>query len=176
MFDTVVWATDGSPCADNALSQVRELCERYSSSLLLVHIVQKIGGGYVPAPDARPDEDRVIAKLKAQTHSLRRHGVDASLHVVRGATGSPATHIAAAARAVDADLVIVGTLGCSPLRAALLGGVTLRLLAAATCPVLVLPPPTIRLTPPSWGTDPGAVAAPDTWSRSSADRLHAPSR
>jgi nucleotide-binding universal stress UspA family protein len=157
MFDTVVWATDGSRRADRALSQVRELCERYGGSLLLVHVVQKLGAGYLPAPDARPDEDRVIAKLKAQTRSLRRHGIDASLHVVRGATGSPATHIAAAARAVDADLVIAGTLGCSPLRAALLGGVALGLLATATCPVLVLPPPT-RTGPPTTGGERRPVA------------------
>jgi nucleotide-binding universal stress UspA family protein len=141
MFHTVVWAADGSPRDDHALCQVRELCERHDSSLLLVHVVRKIGGGYVPAPDLCPYEDRMIAKLKAQTRSLRRHGIDASLHVIRGATGSPARHIAATARTVNADLVIVSTVGCSPLRAALLGGVTPRLLAVAPCPVLVLTPP-----------------------------------
>ena len=143
MFDTVVLATDGSPWADRALGQAREVCERSGGSLRLVHVVEKIGGGYLPAPDACADEERVIAKLKAQTRALRRHGVDASLHVIRGATGSPAGHIAALAQAVDADLLVAGTRGCSPVRSALLGGVASRLLAVASCPVLVVPAPRI---------------------------------
>ena len=139
MFNTILWATDGSPCSDDALGTVRQLCERYASSLRIVHVVQQLGGAHITGPDLIPNEDRVIAKLKAQTSALRRHEIDASLHVIRGAFGSPAGHIADTARAVDADLIVVGVRGRSALESVLLGSVTLRLLTIARCPVLVVP-------------------------------------
>ena len=134
MFNTILWATDGSSCSDDALGIVRGLCERSGSTLRVVHVVQQLGGEHFLIPD----EDRVIAKLKAQTSALRRHGIDASLHVIRGAVGSPAGHIADTARAVDADLIVVGVRGRSALASVLLGSVTLRLLTIARCPVLVI--------------------------------------
>jgi nucleotide-binding universal stress UspA family protein len=139
MFDTILWATDGSPCSDHALGTVRQLCEHYGSSLRVVHVAQTLGGGHLPGPNVIPDEDRVIAKLKAQTSSLRRHGINASLHVIRGAIGQPAGHIIDTAGAVDADLIVAGVRGRSPLQSVLLGSVTRRLLMIAPCPVLVVP-------------------------------------
>jgi nucleotide-binding universal stress UspA family protein len=139
MFDTILWATDGSPCCDHALGAVRGLCEHYGSSLWVVHVVQKLGGEHLPGPTVIPDEGRVIAKLKAQTSSLRRHEINASLHVIRGALGQPAYHIVDIAHAVNADLIVVGVRGRSPLESMRLGSVTQRLLAIAPCPVLVMP-------------------------------------
>ena len=139
MFDTILWASDGSARAGRALGRVRELCEQDGSSLWIVHVAVGLGGGRFPAPDMGSREDRLIAKLKAETRSLRRHGVDAHLHVVRGAAGEPAGHILEVARAIDADLIITTTRGHAPLRAAIGGSVTQRLMAAAPCPVLVLP-------------------------------------
>ena len=133
MFDTIVWATDGSARSDAAYGYVRDACERHGSSLRIVHVARPLAGG----------GDREIAKLKAMTSSLRRHGVRASLHVVRGAIGSAAPHIAEVARMADAGLVIVTSRGRSPLLGAVAGSVTQRLLAEAPCPVLILPPPAV---------------------------------
>ena len=133
MFDTIVWATDGSARSDAAFGYVRDACERHGSSLRIVHVARPLAGG----------GDREIAKLKAMTSSLRRHGVRASLHVVRGAIGSAAPHIAEVARMADAGLVIVTSRGRSPLLGAVAGSVTQRLLAEAPCPVLILPPPAV---------------------------------
>lgn len=132
IFDTVVWAADGRPHSDLALGYVREMCERHGSSLRIVHVARPLEGGA---------GERRIAKLKAMTSSLRRHGVNASLHVVRGAIGSPAHHIAEVARMCDADLVLVTTRGRSPLQGAVAGSVAQRLLHEAPCPVLVLTAP-----------------------------------
>jgi len=131
-FGTVVWATDGGPLGDDAYGYVRELCERHGSALRIVHVARPLRGG---------DTDRRIAKLKAMTSSLRRHGVNASLHVVRGAVGTPAHHIADVARMADADLLLVATRGRSPLAGAIGGSVTQRLLCEAPCPVLILTAP-----------------------------------
>jgi nucleotide-binding universal stress UspA family protein len=130
MFSTIVWATDGSAASLAGSRFVRDTCERYDSTLRIVHIA--------PALCTGADERR-IASLKALTSSLRRHGVDASLHVVRGAIGSPAPHIAEVARMSQAGLLIVGTRGRSPVISAVAGSVARRLPAEAPCPVLVLP-------------------------------------
>lgn len=130
MFQTIVWATDGSASTVDASHFVRETCERYDSALRIVHVAP------VLSSDAA---GRRIAKLKAVTVSLRRHGISASLHVVRGALGSPAPHIAEVARMVQADLVIVTTRGRSPITGAVAGSTTLSLIARAPCPVLALP-------------------------------------
>jgi hypothetical protein len=94
----------------------------------VVHVVEKVGGGRLGDADTYLNEDRTLAKLRAQTSALRRHGFDASLHLIRGAAGQPARQIAATAAQVGADLVIVGTRGRSPAAGALLGSVTQRLL------------------------------------------------
>ena len=130
MFSTIVWATDGSAASLAGSRFVRDACERYDSRLRIVHIAPTLctGAG-----------ERRIASLKALSSSLRRHGIDASLHVVRGAMGSPARHIAKVARMSQAGLLIVGTRGRSPVISAVAGSVAQQLLAEAPCPVLVLP-------------------------------------
>jgi len=130
MFSTVVWATDGSAASLAGSHFVRDTCLRYASRLGIVHVA--------PALCTAADERR-IAALKALSSSLRRHGVDASLHVVRGAIGSPAPRIAEVARMSQAGLLIVGTRGRSPVVSAVAGSVAQRLLALAPCPVLALP-------------------------------------
>jgi nucleotide-binding universal stress UspA family protein len=130
MFSTIVWATDASGASLAGSRLVRDVCNRYAGRLLIVHV----------APTLCTEADqRRIAMLKALSSSLRRHGVDASLHVVRGAIGSPAPRIAEVARMSQAELLIVGTRGRSPVISAVGGSVAQRLLAGASCPVLVLP-------------------------------------
>jgi nucleotide-binding universal stress UspA family protein len=130
MFSTIVWATDGSVASLAGSRFIRDTCDRHASKLLIVHVA--------PTCCTEADERR-IAKLKALASSLRRRGVDASLHVVRGAVGSPASHIAQVALMAEADLLIVATRGRSPLSGAICGSVVQRLLVRAPCPVLVLP-------------------------------------
>lgn len=141
MFDTILWAADGSARDDRSLPLVHDLCERYASSLRIVHVVERLPGPPLPGLDVHAYEDRTVAKLKARTSALRRHGINASLHVIRGAVGQTADHIAEIAVAGDAQLIVAGARGRSAWEGALLASVTQRLLAVAPCPVLVLPSP-----------------------------------
>lgn len=130
-FHTIVWATDRSPLGDAACGYVRRMCQDNHSSLRIVHVVRAF---------ATSEHERRIAKLKAMTSALRRHGVNASLHVVRGAIGSPAGPVADTARMVNADLIVLAVRGRSSVSGAIGGSVAQRLLAGAPCPVLLLPP------------------------------------
>lgn len=133
MFDTILWARDGSPYDDAAVTAVIELCERYGSAVRIVHVVH-------PSHSLAEDEDsqRVVDKLKAQTRALRRRGVNASLHVIRGAVGSPIRHIMHTAAAIAPDLFVVTTHGRHPQSAPAPATVTEQLLAAGICPVFVV--------------------------------------
>jgi nucleotide-binding universal stress UspA family protein len=135
MFETIVWGSDGSSDADRALPCAEHVAELFGSSLRVVHVARRPAGGPRVVCD---DEDEVLAKLRGQAQALRGRGIDASLHVIRGAHGSPAKAIADTARLVGADLVIVGTRGRSPAACALPGSVAQQLLHA--CPVLAVPP------------------------------------
>jgi nucleotide-binding universal stress UspA family protein len=154
MFDAIVWASDGSLRDDRSLPVARDLCTRYGASLRIVHVVERIPAASWPGLDVHARQERVVAKLKARTSALRRHGINASLHIVRGSLGQTADHIAEVAEAGDAQLIVAGARGRSAWEGAMLGSVTQRLLAVAPCPVLVIPG-----TPSSRGP-PAAAAQP----------------
>jgi nucleotide-binding universal stress UspA family protein len=139
MVHTILWASDGSVRDDRSLPVVREICDHYAASLRIVHVVERLPAASCPGFDLHAHEDRTVAKLKARTSALRRHGIAASLHVVRGSPGQIADHIAEIAGAGEAQLIIAGARGRSAWKGAMLGSVTQRLLAVAPCPVLVIP-------------------------------------
>jgi nucleotide-binding universal stress UspA family protein len=64
MFDTIVWASDGSVRGDRSLPVVREICARYADSLRIVHVVERLPGRPLLGVDVHACEDRVVAKLK----------------------------------------------------------------------------------------------------------------
>ncbi len=136
MFATIAWASDGSPAADRALGWVAQLAATERAMLWILHIAAP---GGTPATARGEAEEATIAKLKGQVRELRDHGFDASLYVIRGADVAVGVAIGAGARAVGADLLVVGTGGPPRPGAPAAGGVAVKVLADAACPVLALP-------------------------------------
>jgi nucleotide-binding universal stress UspA family protein len=138
MFATVAWASDGSEAAAIELAWVAQFAARQTAMLWAVHIASPAGA----AGDAGSEtEEADIARLKGQVRELRDHGLAASLYVVRGAQVPIGVAISAAARAVRADLLVLGPGEGSADLAPAPGGVVRELLTTAPCPVLMLPPP-----------------------------------
>jgi nucleotide-binding universal stress UspA family protein len=137
MFNTIVWATDGSENADRALSMAKALARENGASLVAVHIVERYATKAGLAVYA--DEEEVEAKLKRVVEGLSGERLDASLKIVSHVGPQPAHEIADLAREVGANLIVVGTRGHAALSGLLLGSVTLRLLHVAPCPVLAVP-------------------------------------
>lgn len=136
MFKTILCASDGSAYGERAIAFAVELADVPAGSLRVVHVAAKLPGGM----DVNADEERRIAKLKLRVAALRRHGVSASLHVIRGArVGDVPRLIAETAEAVGADVIIVGPRGSSPLGGMTRRSLTARLLAVARRPVLAVP-------------------------------------
>ncbi len=95
MFETIVWATDGSELADGALEHVVELARAHRSKIVAVHANELFVGRYGGAP-VSADEPEMREKIAQQVEELQAAGFDAELEI---RSGSPdvATLIARAA-------------------------------------------------------------------------------
>ncbi|HXH95849.1 MAG TPA: universal stress protein, partial [Gaiellaceae bacterium] len=80
MFETIVWATDGSELADRALPHVTELAQEHRSKIVAVHANELLYGRFGGAP-LLADEPDLQAKIERQVHDLRDAGFDATLEV-----------------------------------------------------------------------------------------------
>jgi nucleotide-binding universal stress UspA family protein len=139
MFETIVWATDGSETADRALPFALELAAREHATLVVAHVRELSvgrGGGY----PVYADEDELLHKIEAQVEELQAAGVAATLQLATATTSTSARLVAQIADDAGADVIVVGTRGHRPFAGAFLGSVTQHLLHDAHCPVLAVPP------------------------------------
>jgi nucleotide-binding universal stress UspA family protein len=138
MFETIVWATDGSELADRALSVVTELAGVHGAKIVAVHVNEIVSGRLSGAP-LLADEDALQAKIEGQAAELRNGGLAAEAVVVGRARTALAELIVEAAEAAEADLIVVGTHGRGVAAGAILGSVANDLLRLAGSPILVVP-------------------------------------
>ena len=135
MFKRIIWATDGSERADQALPYAKALAA--GGSLLVLHCEELLFGRvgvYPPLAD-----DQLEEKIRKQVAKARSEGVKTTFQQVMGSQHA-ADAIADVARETGADLVVVGSHGYSAIAGLLLGSVTQQLLHVAPCPVLAIPP------------------------------------
>lgn len=133
----VVVAYDGSDAARTALGHAARQAGP-DGTVLVVH-------AYEPPPDwlGHPYYQTMLdTHRKRGEDLLAEAAANPALDAVNVETDliadHPADAILAAADAHHADVIVLGTRGFSPARSAL-GSVGLRVLHAATCPVLVVP-------------------------------------
>ncbi len=141
MYKKVVWATDGSDAADDALVHARALAQESHGELLAIHCDEytlpgKGGGSF----SVNANEGELEAKIERQVKELSGDGVSAKVEFVRRPAGGAAHAIADYAQAEQADLIVAGTRGHTPLVGLMVGSVTNRLLHIAPCPVLAVRP------------------------------------
>jgi nucleotide-binding universal stress UspA family protein len=140
MFETIVWATDGSELADRALPLVAELARTHASKIVAVHANELLSGRFFGGAPMLADEDEVCAKIEKQVLGLREAGFDAGVKIESHVRRGTAELIVNAATELEADLIVVGTHGRGPAASTLLGSVAKDLLHLAPCPVLVVNP------------------------------------
>ena len=121
-FKVIIWATDGSEVANDALPYVKSVAQAQGSKLVVVHVDEFVvgrGGGY----SVHIDEPQVQAAILRKVEGLQREGLDACLYVSRAWVGGAARAIAKIAKEVNADLIIAGTRGHGLLLGLLTGSV-----------------------------------------------------
>jgi nucleotide-binding universal stress UspA family protein len=141
MFTRIIWATDGSDQSARALELAVQIAERDHAELHVVHVAEKLLGGRATGQDLFYDEDQIAQKVREETEVIAADGeLETRLHMVAEGSGRVASCLAELAQEIDAELIVVGTRGRSPLRGAMLGSTTQRLLHESTRPVLAVPP------------------------------------
>jgi nucleotide-binding universal stress UspA family protein len=138
----VVCGVDGSPGARVALRTAARFARELGARLVVVHVVQP----QPPAPGIGPTArqlagvpvDDLLAGGKAV---LDRILEEEQLHDARPRVvlGFAADRLADVADEEAAELIVVGSRGRGPFKAAFLGSVSTDVVAVARCPVLVVP-------------------------------------
>lgn len=123
---------DGSETSRRALLVAADLASR--SGEVDVAVVHVLSEPAEPGVDPSHEQERLLGEAR---RVVAGQGRSASTLRRRG---NPATELLDVAREMGADLVVVGSRGRGALSSALLGSVSSAVAAAASCPVLVVPP------------------------------------
>ncbi|HEX6117035.1 MAG TPA: universal stress protein [Solirubrobacterales bacterium] len=133
-------AFDGSPESWSALETGIALSAEHEATLAIVAVAEPPTAGFSEVLDANTAGRLFAARSEEMEHilDLGRKRVPEAIDVAPQLLEGPA-----AARIVSAcaelDLLLLGSRGYGPLRHTLLGSVSRAVIAAAPCPVLVLP-------------------------------------
>jgi nucleotide-binding universal stress UspA family protein len=135
----ILLATDLSPTSGPATDEAFEVAHRLGAHLLVVSVIDsttlRLPGGLY---QARVDQVRERRQSAAQelVQRGRREGIRVTFLVWEG---DPGDSILEAARAEDADMVILGSHGRGPIGRLLLGSVSQHVVRHARVPVVVVP-------------------------------------
>ncbi|MFN3566220.1 MAG: universal stress protein [Burkholderiaceae bacterium] len=147
----IVCATDFSPAGSAAVRRAALVARQHGARLAVVHVVPSslwddagqwladlAGLGSVEPEQARADALRQLTRVAEDCAVEAKPGCTADVRY-----GRPAAQIAAAARELGADLLVIGAHGEHPVRDLMMGSTALKLLRMAPCPLLVVkrPPP-----------------------------------
>jgi len=151
----ILIATDGSDEALHAANFLYELVNpatvRQITVLAVIHPLEStpffsgvaMGGGALLSEETWNSLNQSLEQNANDAAARTRDALarlTANIAVVVR-TGSPAEEITDAAKALGADLIVMGSRGLGGVRSALLGSVSDRVLHLAHCPVLVVRPP-----------------------------------
>jgi nucleotide-binding universal stress UspA family protein len=141
MFKKILVAIDASDYSIRALKKAVQMAKLYRSEITLLHVidypVQYLDMGLVVRNMPATAEEN--SKLGNQIFDLASKDIDLEgINVSRKTTsGHPATAILEESNN-GYDLIVMGSVGHSPLGGMLIGSVTQRVLGKAACPVLVV--------------------------------------
>lgn len=144
----IILATDGSPHAETARQFLPTLPIPPEASIRVVSVAEVLRpwtSGIAPTMYRQVMADQVEQEAEARAShgeiaaaavaSLAREGLEASAEV---RSGDPAAEILAAATALGADLIVLGSRGQTGFRRLILGSVARRVLQHASASVLVV--------------------------------------
>ncbi|SDE34111.1 Nucleotide-binding universal stress protein, UspA family [Pricia antarctica] len=142
---TILYATDYSENSVPALWSAFLLAEKFDAKLIVMHVfdIPIFLASPVSVTHMNNEKKRIVenrAKLKNFIKEFLGHPEDKiDMSFVFVENRSVWSGIQEKAIKFNADLIVVGTKGISPVREFLLGGTTKALIKNATCPVLAVP-------------------------------------
>jgi len=134
---SIVLGYDESPGAREALRTAIELARKFDEVLVLVYGVAPPGG---VGEEFRTHQDALTEIGRTAVEHAVEEAASAGVRTVVELIGDrPAQALIAAADKHDAQVIVVGTYGESPLRGAMLGSTPHKLLHLSSRPVLCVP-------------------------------------
>ncbi len=139
----IVFPTDFTDLAMNALKVAVKMCKRHNASLHLVHTVELdyYSFSIEPYSSSVYSNQEVLDASKVNLQRLKeeielKEGIPCYVHVE---PGNPAHYICSVASEEVADLIIMATHGASGFREFFIGSNAYKVVKHAPCPVLTIP-------------------------------------
>jgi nucleotide-binding universal stress UspA family protein len=137
-WESVLFATDGSPRSEEAAALALDLAETYKSKLTIVRVVYTNDEFLALAPSMVTE---LVEKSMAALAGLKDRAAEKGISVETVVKeGEPYRAITALAEKVPASVIVMGSEGRRGLRKMLMGSVTEKVIGYAPCPVLVRHP------------------------------------
>lgn len=139
MFHTILVAVDGSPITGRVLAAAADMARQYESELHCIYVIETgwSEGDITRELVIRELEEESGTLLKGFERELQRMGVRSTLHLKRG---HPGEVILSVADEIDADLVVIGSVGKSQISRMLSGSVSTFVVTHSTVATLVIKP------------------------------------
>jgi nucleotide-binding universal stress UspA family protein len=137
MFKHILLAYDASEAADNAFEYARLFGKKFGAQIDVISVVHRplIGGDV----ELTAEMDQGIHRAEQAIMRLRRraHRDAIDIHFLT-AVGQPAQQILARADSIDADLIITGCRGISPIERWLTGSTVRQVMGRSRRPMLIV--------------------------------------
>ncbi|ERG94509.1 universal stress protein [Haloquadratum walsbyi] len=140
MYDHILVPTDGSECADEAVTHAFNLATQHDAEVHVLSVVdaRDISHG-APAVSPAQIESTLRENAHDMTDAVEDRGADTGVNVTPAVeAGIPDDAIVTYAEEHDVDLIVMGTHGRTGLERYLLGSVTERTVRRSSVPVLTV--------------------------------------
>ena len=139
MFHTILVAVDGSPITGRVLAAAADMTRQYESELHCIYVIETgwSEGDIARELIIRDLEEGSGTLLNGFERELQRMGVRCTLHLKRG---HPGEEILSVADEIDADLVVIGSVGKSQISRMLSGSVSTFVVTHSPVATLVIKP------------------------------------
>lgn len=142
----ILYPTDFSACAEQALPQARHLASIFAAELHILHALVLYEADPGNAPHRLPDLEQLYQTLEQHAEGRLRAAEDAEASSAGFRVRSAQRRSISAASAIldyteetEIDIIVMGTHGRRGLRRLLLGSVAEEVVRLAPCPVLTVP-------------------------------------
>lgn len=139
----VLCAVSFSPSSMTALAHAIELTQEHASQLVALHVLEELSaeGRRLASPTLVPESRHLRTKdaWRRLQAAMATFAGTAAPRRSRVTAGIPSQEIVRVAREMEAHLIVMGSSERHPVRHAVAGSTTARVIRAVSCPVLVVP-------------------------------------
>jgi nucleotide-binding universal stress UspA family protein len=139
-FGNILFATDFSPAAAQAIPYIKKIAKHYDADLVALHVQPPVMNPMIPPPTTWASD---VEAAKARNHQHREellHAFEGIRTIVVIEEGDIQSRLNAAIERNNTDLVVIGTHGRTGLGKLLLGSVAEEIFRTFSCPVLTVGP------------------------------------